>query len=169
MESKQLLRVARTEYKNMTRAWYAFAKIIFEVKKTEAFKVSGHKNFRQYCLKEFPTTNYKTMIKFVKIIEILGPEIENKAKQTKYQLPSYEACYQLINIPKPSDDTREKVLTSAISYRDLRASHPSKPQATPHGAHEAQDHAAILVQLLPTVIELNDIIDERDQKLLTSL
>ncbi len=121
------LKKARKAFSEMQRNWWEFAKNIYEISKDESYKEDGHETFKDFCEYEFPSMHFKTIIKYVSIVDKLGSTIEEKIKKDEfYCLPAYEACYSLVTL-KEDIVTREElsrmkrdVFEKKLSYYKLR-------------------------------------------------
>lgn len=121
-----LLELAKNHFSRMQRVWWDFAKVIHKIRETEAYK-SKYETFKEYCETEYPSTNYKVILKFCAIAESLGTVIESKLEKDKdYALPAYEACYALTTLnPEavPKEEIariKRDVLERKLSWHRLR-------------------------------------------------
>lgn len=125
-ETDKLVLEVREYYRNVQKSWFYFAKKLKEIKETETFRAYDSINFKDFCLKEFPSLNYTTIIKTIKVVENFGELIESKLeKQPDYTLPAYESCYQLINVKdkiplKQHKELTMKVFNGKLSFHRFR-------------------------------------------------
>ncbi len=122
-----LLELAKNQYHRMQRTWWDFAKVIHKIRTTEAYKSADYETFKDFCEAEYPSTNYKVILKFCAIAESLGHVIESKLEKDKeYALPAYESCYTLTTL-NPEAVSREEiarikrdVLEKKLSWHKLK-------------------------------------------------
>jgi hypothetical protein len=114
-ETDKLVEQVRQYYRNVQKTWFYFAKALKEIRDTEAFRAYDTASFKDFCVKEFPSLNYTTIIKTIKVVENFGHIIEEKLnKDPNYTLPAYESCYQLVNIEDKIPKKKHKELTLKI-------------------------------------------------------
>lgn len=119
---------ARSSYINMQRSWFGFAKSIHAIDALgdRAYQQLGVNNFKEYAELEFPTLHYKTLRKYISIVEEWGDAIETRFKKdSDYRLPAYESCYALISkkedIPKEEiTKLKNAVLSNKMTWDSLR-------------------------------------------------
>lgn len=126
-DDAKILERVKESFQKMQKSWWEFAKLIYEVRETESYKLGGYETFKEYCEEELPSTNFKSIMKFVTVVEIMGKSIEAKLEKDKsYALPAYEACYTLSAMREGAmskeDMSRLKrdVLERKLSYHKLR-------------------------------------------------
>lgn len=117
---------ARKFYGEMQTSWLLFAKAIMEIRDSRAYKDFDKKSFQQFCIDEYPSMHFTTIMKTIKVAELWGKDLEMKLeKDEAYQLPAYESCYTLLNakddIPSPEfQRLRKNILEGKLSYYALR-------------------------------------------------
>jgi len=95
---RDLIVVARNHYGNMARSWWQFAKAVALIKESRSYEVEGHDSFKEWCQKEYPTINEKTLLKLSLIVEEWYEPIENRLeKDEAFKLPAYESCYRIVS------------------------------------------------------------------------
>jgi hypothetical protein len=95
---RDLIVVARNHYGNMARSWWQFAKTVALIKESRSYEVDGHESFKEWCLKEYPTINEKTLLKLSLIVEEWYEPIENRLEHDEaFKLPAYESCYRIVS------------------------------------------------------------------------
>lgn len=125
-ETDEIILRCRNYYRNVQKTWYMFAKSLKEVKDKEIYRAHGTLNLKEFCAREFPSINYGTIVKTIKVVEKFGPLIDAKLKDDPtYTLPAYESCYQLINaedkIPtKKHKDLVKKIFDGKVSFYRFR-------------------------------------------------
>ena len=119
-EAGKVIQSARVHYSNMQKSWWNFANAIYEIYVSKVFLEAGFATFKDFCLQEYPSANYTTVVKFLKIVENIGPQIESKIKKDKdYHIPAYEACYILTTL---RDDRIEKEEITKLKKATLESS-----------------------------------------------
>lgn len=121
-----LVNNAREQFLNMQNSWWNFAKIIYQIRETEAFRAVAD-TFKDYCNKEFPTMSYETLTKFCHIVESFQDTIDHRIeKNPDYSLPAYESCYRLTTlkpeiVPKEEiSKLKKSVLDGKMTYASLK-------------------------------------------------
>lgn len=125
-ELEKMVKNAREQFLSMQNSWWNFAKIIFDIRETEAFRAIAP-TFKDYCNKEFPTMSYETLTKFCHIVESFGDTIDHRIeKDPDYSLPAYESCYRLTTlksevVPKEEiSKLKKSVLDGKMTYASLK-------------------------------------------------
>ena len=125
-ELEKLVKDAREQFLSMQNSWWSFAKVIHQIRETEAFRAVAD-TFKDYCSKEFPTMNYETMTKFCSIVASFQDNIDHRIeKDPEYSLPAYESCYRLTTlksdvVPKEEITKLKKaVLDGKMTYASLK-------------------------------------------------
>jgi hypothetical protein len=125
-ELVKLVENARDQFLNMQNSWWSFAKIIFQIKETEAFRAVAE-TFKDYCGKEFPSMSYETLTKFCHIVENFQDTIDHRIeKDPDYSLPAYESCYRLTTLKEevvPKEEIsklKKSVLDGKMTYASLK-------------------------------------------------
>ena len=123
----KLIEKARDAYGSMQRSWWEFAKVVSEIKESEAFIAMGYHNFKEFCEKEYSSLSYSVIHKFTMIVERWFDAIEGRiSKDSDYQLPSYESCYIVGAIKEdaaPKEELsklRKAILDNKITQQALR-------------------------------------------------
>lgn len=125
-ETEEVVNRCREYYTSVQKTWYMFAKSLKEIRDKEIFRTCGSLNLKDFCGKEFPSINYGTIIKTIKVVERFGDMIDARlSEDPKYTLPAYESCYQLINaegrIPaKKHKDLVKKIFDGKVSFYRFR-------------------------------------------------
>ena len=118
---------ARRHYGEMQTSWFNFSKTLCRIRDEKVFKDYGKKTLKEFCLDEFPSMHFSTILKLVRISESWGKELESKIETNPaYHLPAYESCYTLVTaetgLPRPEiAKLRRKVLNGDLSYHSLRS------------------------------------------------
>lgn len=144
--SVDLLQEAKTNYRQMQRGWWFFAKCVHEIKKSKAYETSGFETFKEFCEKEYAAISYTTMFKYVSIVEHWQSIIDMKlSKNPNFSLPAYETCYSVLTISKdevPEEEInklKKQVIDSRITYSEVRKKVKDlRPQPT-HEENEQQE------------------------------
>ena len=119
-ETDLIINKCREYYTNVQKTWYMFAKSLKEVRDKDIYKAHGSLNLKEFCSKEFPSINYGTIIKTIKVVERFGDLIDAKLNDNpSYTLPAYESCYQLINAENKIPDRKHKDLVNKIFNGDV--------------------------------------------------
>jgi len=114
-ETEVIINKCREYYTNVQKTWYMFAKSLREIRDKDIYKAHGSLNLKEFCSKEFPSINYGTIIKTIKVVEKFGHLIDEKLSDNpSYTLPAYESCYQLINAESKIPDRKHKDLVKKI-------------------------------------------------------
>jgi len=95
VKEQQLLDSAKIAFTKMQHSWWDFAKILHTIREGQVYKLAGHKSFRHYIQKEFPTIYESTAAKQIAVVSNWGQEIEENI-QAGIPLPAYESCYRVI-------------------------------------------------------------------------
>jgi hypothetical protein len=126
IDPKDLRESAKKYYVEMQKSWFLFAKTIKAIRDTDTYKAFEFTTFKDFCVREYPSMHYSTIVKTIRVVEELGGVLEGKLKENPdYQLPAYESCYQLITvedkIPKPDFvKLRKDIIEGKLSYSTLR-------------------------------------------------
>lgn len=123
---EQLRARAAANYRGMQLSWYGFARDVAIISKTKAHLNYGYKTFKEFCLNEYQTLEYISIVKFVKIVQKFGKSIEDRLKkEPNLTLPAYQALYELAAAEKDLEPTavtklKQELLDKIISYRQMR-------------------------------------------------
>lgn len=121
-----LLGETREAYKSYQRSWFRFAQKVTEVQRSGAWAEGGYDTFKDYCLAEFADITYPTMVKFVKVIESMGPALEKRLTTVPEKaLPGYTTCYELLLVQDklPKDEVpkiRKNVIEGKLTREEVQ-------------------------------------------------
>lgn len=157
--SVDLMQEAKTNYRQMQRGWWFFAKSIYDIKKSKAYEASGYENFKQYCEKEYPGVAYTTMFKYASIVKDWQKTIDLKlSKNPNFSLPAYETCYSVSALSSdkvPEEEInklKRQVIEARIPFAEVRKRIKAlKP--------EVKDESASAVIGIQDVNELVHMVD----------
>lgn len=126
-EKALALEKAKEAFQKMQKTWWEFAKAIYEIRETKTYESVGYETFKDYCEVEFASTNFKSIMKLIKIVETMGKSIEAKiAIDKSYPPPGFDICYEIskkkAEIISVEDLSRLKrdALDKNLSYHKLR-------------------------------------------------
>ncbi len=171
---------ARRQYGNMQRSWWGFAVAIHEISTSRAFIDAGFDNFKEFCVEEYPSTNYSTMLKFVSVVSCFQDAIEDSLEEDPdFLVPSYEACYTVSTLYGKDLPNKEvstlfnDVLESRVSYTMLRAkikeiSNRSRVPL-PIGATPVEAVSNILFDIRSLIAELPNVSENDASKITQDL
>jgi hypothetical protein len=161
-ELDKLVENAREQFLNMQNSWWSFAKIIYQIKETEAFRAVAD-TFKDYCGKEFPSMSYETLTKFCHIVENFQDVIDHRIeKDPDYSLPAYESCYRLTTL-KPEVVPKEEISKLKKSVLDGKMTYASLKDRIKEVMSRVKDKAHRDVEIRADRVEeqlLKDLSDE---------
>jgi archaellum component FlaC len=161
-ELDKLVENAREQFLNMQNSWWSFAKIIYQIKETEAFRAVAD-TFKDYCGKEFPSMSYETLTKFCHIVENFQDVIDHRIeKDPDYSLPAYESCYRLTTL-KPEAVPKEEISKLKKSVLDGKMTYASLKDRIKEVMSKVKDKAHRDVEIRADRVEeqlLKDLSDE---------
>lgn len=165
-DAMKIIDEARNGFVSMQRSWFVFAQAVHSIDALgqRAYEQVGANSFKEYAEKEFPTLNYKTLRKYVSIVEAWGDSIGSRFKKdTDYRLPAYETCYALIakaeDIPKEEfTKLKNLVLSNKMTWDSIRET--LKDHATLKPSRTAVDLEDIEKGLLADIDKDGDLGEE---------
>jgi len=166
---EQLREAAKNSYNKMKKSWFSFARAIAVIHETEAWKDYGYDSFKEFVMNEYRDMNYMTIVKFIKIVEAYGKEIEARLKKDPdADIAAYESFYALSSAAKnlsKTDVTRLKkqLVDANVTYKKIREEINSKIKDTVKEIKEKkEEEVTVFDSVAEATVPLSAVPDLKD-------